>query len=130
MNKLSLYDHQHYIDRGWGGVADGEPIDCTNFHELVVTVRWKTAGGLGIAAVRALGTNLDQDAHQLGAVLPPCAASEGCALSDGGAHQQNMPGGLVVAVWRNLPKWVVVRVECLNGTDGEGSALRVAVLGR
>jgi hypothetical protein len=128
-NRITLYDLQHYIDTQWGGSPEGVPIDCTHIRELVVTVKWKTAGEAGIAHVRVLGTNLDQDAHQVALVLQPSASSHDTTIG-GGVVQQTGLNGQLVATWRDLPKWCVVRVDCLNGLVGEGSALRVAVLGR
>jgi hypothetical protein len=97
---VSLYDNQHYIDSQWGGSPEGEPIDCTYLRELTVTVKWKTAA-------TSYGTTVEYS-----------------------AVQQHGLNGQLVATWRDLPKWCGVRVECVEGTQGEGSALRVAVLGR
>lgn len=104
MNQISVFDHQHYIDRGWGGSADGEAINCTHFDRLVVCVTWQTAGGLGIARLRLLGTNIDTDAHQLEIALPPAAASDGVIIGAHDVQHQNLLGGEFIAVWRNLPK--------------------------
>lgn len=127
---ISLYDHQHYIDTQWGGSPEGEPIDCTHLRELTVTAKWKTAGAAGTIRVLVRGSGLDQDAHQASIVLqPPDSTSYGTTVEHSAAQQQGLNGQLV-ATWRDLPKWCVVRVECLDGTQGEGSALRVAVLGK
>lgn len=130
-HQLRLYDAQHYIDTQWGGAPEGVPIDCIGFDRLTVTVRWKTAGGDGILLVRVLGTNIDQDAHQMTPAmsLSPASSSLGTMLGDCVVQQLGSSGQLV-ATWRDLPSWCVVHVDCLNGLSGEGSALRVAVLGR
>jgi hypothetical protein len=127
---VSLYDNQHYIDSQWGGSPEGEPIDCTYLRELTVTVKWKTAGGKGAVRVLVRGSGLDQDAHQLAIVLQPPAATSYGTTVEYSAVQQHGLNGQLVATWRDLPKWCGVRVECVEGTQGEGSALRVAVLGR
>jgi len=131
MNKIVLYDSQHYIDREYGGGADGTPIDCSFFTELVVSVRWKTAGGNGMVRVRVFGSNVDQDAHQLLCPLPPQpSASYNTRVGDCEVQQDGLYGQLV-AVWRGLPKWCAARIDCgASGISGEGSSLRVAVLGR
>lgn len=128
MNRVALYDNQHYIDREWGGSHPGERLCTLDFERVVVSARFKTAGGDGTVRLTLWGSNNDREPPELGAVLVPSQVSFGAAYK-AGEVQLTASAGIVVVCWRDLPKWVVARVDCNDGLTGAGSELRVCMIG-